>query len=94
VKDFWIRLPKWFQIMTFITASAGVLVLADKVLGQCYVWQYTVSPRVEKRVEPMERSADYLVSFIQATYPDSVIRRVDSTYNANIAWKARMRGER
>ncbi len=93
MKDFWIRLPKWFQVMTAITATAAVLVLADKVIGQCYVWQYTVSPRVDVRVMSMERSADYLVSFIQATYPDSVIRRVDSTYRATVEWKKRMRGE-
>jgi hypothetical protein len=53
-----------------------------------------VRPKVETRVTPIERSADYIVSFIQATYPDSVIKRVDSAYQANIDWRKRIRGDR
>jgi len=93
VKDFWIRLPKWFQVMTAISAAALVLTIVDRVVGQCYIWAYVCQPRVESRVMPVERSADYIVSFIQATYPDSVIKRVDSTYQANQEWKRRVRGE-
>lgn len=93
MKDFWLRLPKWLQVMTAIMSSIAILTLADKVVGDCYVWAFKVAPRVENRVMPVERSADYIVSFIQATYPDSVIKRVDSTYTANREWKKRIRGE-
>lgn len=93
MKDIWIRLPRWIQVMSAIGASAMVLALADKVVGQCYVWKYTVSPCVEKRVEPMEKGIDYIVHFIQETNPDSVIHRVDSTFVANQEWQKRIRGK-
>jgi hypothetical protein len=94
MRTFWIRLPRWLQVMALITAGMAVLTIIDKTFGDVYVWTYKVRPKVETRVTPIERSADYIVSFIQATYPDSVIKRVDSAYQANIDWRKRIRGDR
>lgn len=93
VVDFWERCESWKKAVLFIVALGGVAGIFHQVVGIGYVWAMVCAPRVDKRCMPIEQSADYIVSFIQAAYPDSLVRRVDSMYQANREWRARIRGE-
>jgi hypothetical protein len=92
--DFWERCEAWKKAVLFMLALGAFGTLAHQVIGLGYVWAMVVAPRVDKRCMPIERSADYLVTFIQMSSPDSLIKRVDSAYMANREWRARIRGEK
>ena len=97
MKAAWVNLPQWAKLIvsvaSVVAAGIGILAGADKVVGQCYVWDMTVAPRVEERIAPTENTLGWQVAYTRATAPDSIIRRVDSIYVVNQCYNELIRGK-